>query len=205
MTLNTIAIMFSAMIALAIIPDSSALAVAARSISSGFRYGLVVVVGIVFGDLIFILFAVFGLSVIAEFMGELFVVIKYLGAAYLICMGLLLWKAKPKVVELGDVEELSWLSNFLCGLFITLGDPKAIIFYLSFLPAFIDLSLATIADISIIMVTAIVALCCTKLAYAFMADKSRMLFKSTKAKKGINVITGSVMITTGIFLVVQAQ
>lgn len=203
MTLSTVTAMFSAMVVLAIIPDASAIAVASRSIASGFKHGLVVIAGIVVGDLVFILVAVFGLSAIAEVMDGLFDVIKYLGAAYLIGFGLLLWKEKPKPLELEGIEEFSWKSNFLCGLFVTLADTKAILFYMSFLSVFIDLSLATIVDVGMILATAIVALCCTKLVYAFMADKSRMLFKSIKARKGINITAGSVMITTGIFLASQ--
>jgi threonine/homoserine/homoserine lactone efflux protein len=203
MTLTTVAGMFAAMVALAVIPDASALAVATRSITSGFKHGVVVVVGIVIGDFFFILLAVFGLSVIADAMEDLFRYIKYLGAAFLICMGLLLWKAKSKSVELERIDESSWKSDFLCGLFITLGDPKAIIFYMSFLPVFIDLSVVNAIDIGIIMTTVIAALCSTKLVYAFMADKSRILFKSNKAKKGINITAGTVMIVTGVFLAVN--
>jgi len=204
MTLLTVIGMFSAMVALAIIPDSSAMVVATRSISSGFKHGVVVVLGIVVVDFIFILLAVLGLSAMAEKTDSLFYVIKYLGAAYLVCMGLLLWKKKTKIAEIESVEESSWKSSFLCGLLITLGDPKAILFYMSFLPAFIDLSRLTLADIGIIMAATIVALSCTKLVYAFMADKSRLLFKSIRAKKGINIGAGSVMIATGVFLLVQA-
>ncbi len=203
MTLTAVAAMFSAMVVLAIIPDASALAVAARSIASGFKHGVVVIAGIIAGDLVFILLAVFGLSAIAETMEDLFDVIKYLSAAYLVFMGLLLWKAKPKEIELEGVDEISWRSNFLCGLLITLGDPKAILFYLSFLPAFIDLSAARFNDVVIIVITAISALCCTKLPYAFMADRSRALFRSTKAKRTINLVAASVMFITALCLIVQ--
>lgn len=204
MTLLAIFGMFSAMLALAIIPDASAMAVAARSISSGFKHGVIVIAGIVAGDFLFILLAVFGLSAIAEMMDGLFHIIKYIGAAYLICFGIILWRAKIKTVELEGIEEDSLLSSFLCGLFITLGDPKAILFYMSFLPAFIDLSVISIADVGIILTTVIASLCCTKLIYALMADKSRLLFKNREAKKGINITAASVMIVTGIFLVTQA-
>ncbi|MEO1924644.1 MAG: LysE family translocator [Gammaproteobacteria bacterium] len=203
MTLGAIAGMFSAMVALAIIPDASVLAVVARSIASGFKHGLVVVLGIIVGDFIFILFAVFGLSALVKTMDSLFYFIKYLGAVYLLCLGLLLWMSRPKTIELEGIEESSWLSNFLCGLFITFADPKAILFYMSFLPAFIDISMVSFIDIGIILGTAIVALCCTKLVYAFMADKSRILFKSSTANKKINIIAGSIMVVTGLVLAIQ--
>jgi threonine/homoserine/homoserine lactone efflux protein len=203
MTLTTIAAMFSAMVALAIIPDASAMAVAARSISSGFKHGVVVIVGIIVGDLIFILLAIFGLSTLAETRDGFFDVIKYFGATYLVFIGLLLWREKPKEIELEGIKESSWRSNFICGLLITLGDPKAILFYLSFLPAFVDLSVISFTDIGLILITVIAALCCTKLVYAFMADKSRALFKSSRAKRTINIVAGSVMIATAIYIIVQ--
>ena len=196
--------MFSAMLALAIIPDASAMVVAARSLSSGFKQGVVVIVGIVTGDLIFILFAVFGLTAVAEVMDSLFVFIKYFGAAFLVFMGVMLFREKPKTIELDGIKETSTKANFLCGLLITLGDPKAILFYISFLPAFIDLSEFRLLDIAIVLATAIAALCCTKLVYAFMADKSRVLFKSETAKRTINIIAGLVMLGTAVFLVIQA-
>lgn len=203
MTITSVITMFSAMVALAIIPDASAMAVAARSLSSGLRAGVLVIAGIILGDLIFIMFAVFGLSAIAVHMENLFIFIRYFGAVFLIAMAAILICQQPKSVDIDSFEKASIPANFLCGLLITLADPKAILFYISFFPAFIDLSEFQIKDIVIVSVTAIAALCCTKLVYAFLADKSRVLFKSTKAKKIINIIAGTVMLLTAAFLVIQ--
>ena len=196
--------MFSAMVALAIVPDASTMAVAARSLSSGFKQGIVVIAGIITGDLIFILFAVFGLAAVAEVMDGLFVFIRYLGALFLIYLAVTLCWEKPNSVELDGIKEASTQTNFISGLLITLGDPKAILFYISFLPVFMDLSKFRMIDVGIVLATAIAALCCTKLIYAFMADKSRSLFKSKKAKRGMNIVAGLVMFTTAIFLVIKA-
>ena len=204
MTLTSIAAMFSAMVVLAVMPDASAMAVAARSLSSGFKQGVIVIAGIVTGDLIFILIAVFGLAAIAEYMESLFVLIKYIGAAILIVMGVMLYRVKPEVTEFDGLVETSSKANFSCGLFITLADPKAILFYLGFLPAFIDLSHANILDIVIVLSTAIAALCCTKLIYAYLADKSRALFKNTKAIRSMNIVSSAVLLLTALFLVVKA-
>lgn len=203
MTLTTIAALFSAMVALAVIPDASTMAVAARSISSGFKQGVVVIAGIITGDFVFILFAVFGLAALAESMDHLFHLVTYLGAAFLVFMAVMLFKDKPESMELESAGESSTKANFLCGLFITLGDPKAILFYLSFLPAFADLSDFQIMDITIVLMTVVVALCCTKLVYAFMADRARVLFKSIKAKRILNRIAASVMLLTACTLVIQ--
>ncbi len=200
MTFNSMTALFGAMFVLAIIPDASAFAVVARSVASGFLHGLVTTLGILVGDFIFILFAVYGLWSIAESMHNLFVLVKYLGAAYLISSGILLWKAESKSDEIEGIKELSWRSNFMCGLLITLGDPKAILFYMSFLPAFLDFSRVSVFDVGIIMAMVTIALGCVKGGYAFMGDKTRTLFQSPQARKMMNLTAGSVMVCTGIFL-----
>ena len=203
MTFSSMAALFSAMIVLAIIPSPSVFAVVARSIASGFTHGLVTVIGIVFGDFVFIILAIYGLSAIAETMSSLFVLVKYLGSAYLIWLGIKLSRSKPKFVEVERIKESSWLSSFLSGLFITLGDQKAIFFYISFFPAFLDLKSISVIDTIIVMAIAMVAVGGVKLGFAYMADKARLVLKSSKAKKGMNITAGSVMIGTGIFLLVK--
>lgn len=93
--------------------------------------------GIVIGDIIFILIAIWGLSLLAETLSSLFFLIKYLAGAYLIFLGISLLRVQPKQVEAGEVMQSALTSSFLTGLFITLGDQKATLFYLGFFPAFL--------------------------------------------------------------------
>ena len=132
LTPGSIAALFGSMAVLAFIPGISVLVVSARSAANGFTHGVFVTIGIVTGDIIFIILAIYGLSVLAEFMGSHFSLIKYLGSAYLIWLGINLWKFKPGTGEVENNIEPSILSSFLTGLFITLGDQKAILFYLGF-------------------------------------------------------------------------
>ena len=202
MTLSNIVALFTTMLVLAAIPSISVLAVTARAASSGFIHGVFTTIGIVFGDIIFILIAIFGLSFLAEAMGNFFVLIKYLGGAYLIWLGISLWRSKPKKLATESVTENSLLASFLTGLFITLGDQKAILFYLGFFPAFVDLSTLTIADTGIIIIIAVVTVGGVKLCYAFMASRMKLFINST-AKKRIETLAGSVMIVVGLFLIVK--
>lgn len=203
MTLSSIAALFGAMVVLAFIPGVSVFTVSAKSAASGFIHGVFTTIGIVVGDIFFVLLAIFGLSVLAETMGNLFVLVKYLGGAYLIWLGIELWRSKSKAVEAERIIESSLLSSFLTGLFITLGDQKAILFYLGFFPAFLDLSTISYFDTSIIIVIAIVAVGGVKLGYAYMADRTSLLI-SAKAYQGINITAGSVMIGVGVFVMVKA-
>ena len=201
MTLSSIAALFAAMITLAMIPSPSVFAVVARAIASGFTHGAISTMGILVGDFIFIVLAICGLATIAEKMESLFILVKYLGGAYLIWLGISLSRSKSEAVELTGIKETSWLSSFLSGLFITLSDPKAILFYMGFFPAFIELSQISLVDVTLILAIATIAVGGSKLGYAYMADKSRLLFKSSQAKKAMNIIAGSVTMGTGIFLI----
>lgn len=204
MTFSSITALFGAMLVLAFIPSVSVLAVSARSAASGFIHGVFTTIGIVVGDIVFIIVAIYGLSVLAETIDTLFVLVRYLGGAYLIWLGIERWRSKSKTLEIEGVIESSLLSSFLTGLFITLGDQKAILFYLGFFPAFIDLSTVSIFDTIIILLIAILTVGGVKLGYAFMADRASLLFKNAMANKGINIVAGSVMIAVGVFLLAKS-
>jgi threonine/homoserine/homoserine lactone efflux protein len=203
MTFSSIVALFSAMVVLASIPSVSVLAVSTKSATSGFIHGVFTTIGIVLGDIIFIIISIWGLSFLAETMGSLFVLIKYFGGAYLILLGIGLCRSKSKDVETQEVIETSLLSSFLTGLFITLGDQKATLFYLGFFPAFLDISKISYFDTIIIIVITTVAVGGVKLGYAFMADRARLLI-SSQTRKGINIAAGCVMIAVGVFLVIKA-
>src|ERR687885_690863 len=203
MTFSSIVALFSAMVVLASIPSVSVLAVSTRSATSGFIHGVFTTIGIVVGDIIFIIIAIWGLSFLSETMGSLFVLIKYLGGAYLILLGIGLCRSKSKDVETLEVRETSLLSSFLTGLFITLGDQKATLFYLGFFPAFLDISKISYLDTGIIIAITTVAVGGVKLGYAFMADRARLLINS-KIREGMNIAAGCVMIAVGVFLVTKA-
>lgn len=202
MTLSSMIALFSAMIVLAAIPSVSVLAVSTRSATFGLLHGIFTTLGIVAGDLLFILLAIWGLAFLSETMGHFFVLIKYLGGAYLIWLGIGLCGAKAGKLETNEQMNSSLVSSFLTGLSITLADQKATLFYLGFFPAFLDLSQISYFDTLVIVAITIVAVGGVKLGYAILADKARLLV-SSKMRQGMNFLAGAVMITVGIFLVLR--
>lgn len=193
------------MIVLAMIPSISVLAVSARAAAFGFRHGLFTALGIVVADILFILVAVYGLVFVAELMGEQFTLVKYLGGAYLIWLGISLWRADAKTRDNGKVEKSSLGSSFLTGFLITLGDQKAILFYLGFFPAFIDLKRMTPVDTLLIVLIAILGVGGAKLVYAYLADRASLIFKNTRAIRGLNLLAAAVMIAVGVALLLKTQ
>lgn len=203
LTPGGITVLFGSMAVLAFIPSVSVLIVSARSAACGFTHGLVTTIGIVVGDIIFILLAIYGLSFAAELMGDRFSLVKYLGGAYLIWLGITLWRSGSSTGTVENNIEPSLLSSFLSGLFITLGDQKAILFYLGLFPAFLDSSTVSLADTSIIILIAMLAVGGAKLVYAYMADRASLLLASTGATKIMNIAAGTVMVGVGVLLVVK--
>lgn len=198
MTLASSFALFTAMIVLALFPGPGVLVVISRTLSQGLKQGLVTVMGILTGDFIFILLAIFSLSALANFMGNFFIVIKYLCAGYLIWIGI-------KIIFQSDRSsniptQASHSGSFLSGLITTLGNPKAILFYASFLPAFLDLKTLAAEDIAIIFAIATLAIGGVTAGYAYLVTKTKLKLKVTKHLK---YGSGGLFIGAGSFLALK--
>ena len=198
--------LFGIMVALAAMPSASVALVITRSVTLGVANGIAVSVGIVLGDLVFILLAILGLSVVAETMGSLFMVIKYLGATYLLWLGytLLTSKSNTTITLNKTIEKRNLAASFFAGFILTLGDIKVIVFYVSLFPVFIDLSALNVADILIIISVMVVGVGSVKILYAFSATKIASLARSHKLDNAARKTAGGFMVGAGSYLIVKA-
>lgn len=216
MTLHTGIALALAMFALAVTPGPGVLVTTSRALASGVRPALVVILGIVSGDVVYLLLATFGLSVIADALGELFVVVKVVGGLYLIALGLRMWPKRPKVADGVEPAGSAWtgarcaaeltpatpartspLGNYATGLATTLSNPKVILFYGGFLPTFIDLSSLRAPDLAIILAIVATVLFSVMGCYALLAARARTLVSGSQATRWLDRVAGSAMITTG--------
>jgi threonine/homoserine/homoserine lactone efflux protein len=204
MSIDSLFALFGAMIILAVVPGPAVFAIIARSFSSGKLQAFYMTIGIVLGDYIFIVLALFGLSALAEVMGTAFFIIKYLSAAYLIWLGIKLLRTKSNSIDIETSKDSSLISNFLTGLFITLGNPKAIIFYVGFFPAFINVNEVTFYDTSLIMLAATLAFGSVNMCYSLLAVKAKNTFKSKNSTNIINKTAGTIMVSTGALVAIKA-
>ncbi|GAA5444464.1 hypothetical protein Misp06_02651 [Microbulbifer sp. NBRC 101763] len=206
MTISASFALFASMLVLALIPGPGVLAVISRSLTLGLRQGLIAAAGIVAGDYLFILLALLGLSTLAEAMGSLFVIIKYAGAAFLIWLGvnLILTSGKGKAIKNEEkVPESSGggiFSSFLLGLLTTLGNPKAILFYASFFPAFLDLTSVTSTDIFAIFTIATLSVGSVMAGYAYFSIKAKRSFGNSNKAPALKCGSGALLISSGIFV-----
>jgi len=197
--------LFLVMLTLALIPSSSVALVVTRSVTHGVPNGISVSLGIVFGDLIFILLAILGLSVIAETMGWLFLTIKYIGATYLIWLGYtLLTSESTTAISVEKTKQKgSLVASFLAGLFLTLGDVKAIFFYVSLFPTFVNLETLNLTDVAMIMLVTIVTVGGVKIFYAISASKLASMSKGYNLERKAKKVAGGFMVGAGSYLIVK--
>ena len=204
MDITSTLLLFMAMVALALLPSASVALVITRSTTAGLHNGIAVGMGIVLGDLLFVCLAVLGMAALAEALGGLFVYVRYLAGAYLIWFGITLIKRKPvPSSNAHNKASGNLLVSFLSGLLLTLGDIKAIIFYASFLPAFVDLTSLDVSDITVIAGITVVAVGGVKLGYAVAASRLARVLISQKSQRRTEVAAGSLMIGTGAYLLVK--
>ena len=205
MSLTAAVSLFFILLALAATPSTSVALVVTRSAILGIWNGIAVSVGIVLGDLVFIVLAVFGLSVIAETMGWLFLIIKYLGGTYLIWIGYSLLASKQGMnLSLENYTSTGNLfSSFLSGFFLTLGDIKAIFFYVSLFPTFVDLDSLTAKDIVLIAFVTIFTVGGVKVFYAIAAVKIMSMSQSLRYENAVKKLAGSLMVMAGGYLILQ--
>lgn len=204
MPIDSLFALFCAMLILAIVPGPAVFAIIARSFSSGTLQAFYITMGIVLGDYVFIVLALFGLSALAEVMGTAFFIIKYFSAAYLVWLGIKLLRTKTHSIDIKASKDSSLMSNFLTGLFITLGNPKAILFYVGFFPAFINVTEVSFYDTGLIMLAATLAFGSVNMCYSLLAVKAKNTFKSPQASKVINKTAGAIMVSTGFLVAVKA-
>jgi len=194
-----------AMLVLAASPGPGVFATVARALASGFRPALAVIIGIVLGDIIFLMFAFFGLSIIAQALGDLFFIVKICGGAYLIFLGIRIWMREPALApnEDGNHNRPGW-GNFVSGLVVTLSNPKVILFYCGFLPTFLDLSALTLSDLALVVGIITIVLACVLSTYALLASRARRMFTNKKAAQRLNRAAGAVMVATGVVIATRS-
>lgn len=162
--------LFISLAILAAIPSVSVLLVSSRAAVYGFSHGVAVAFGIVIADILFISIALYGMSLLLPLIGPWELFIRVLAAVYLLWLAILLWRQKAlKQTALEVDQRASLKSSFLMGFIVTLADHKAILFYMGFFPAWIELSQLTITDTAFIFLVTFIAVGGVKCIYAFLA------------------------------------
>ncbi len=186
-------LVFSAAYVLAVAsPGPGIAAVVGQVLGRGLRAAPAFILGILLGDLVWFTTAALGLAAVAQAYAGLFTVIKWAGVAYLLYIAWKMWTAPVTPVETGSASPaLSHRSLFMGGLTLTLGNPKAIAFFVALLPSIIDLERMTPAGFAEVALLIVVILPSVLMLYALFAHAARGFFRSATALRRLNRVSGT--------------
>ena len=205
MDLYSTAFLFFTMALLAALPSASVLLVVSRSITHGVPSGLAVALGIVLGDLLFVGFALLGLTALAEVMGSAFALVKYIGGMYLVWFGISLLRSAPSIsVTPNRSPKRSLASSLLAGFALTLGDLKAILFYSSLLPMFIKPGTASAFDVVIVLMATIFSVGGVKSYYALIASKLMDKLAASNGVRHVRPAAGVTLVGAGFYVMAKS-
>ena len=198
MTLESAIIFFITIIIFSITPGPGVFAILAKSMTEGVRPCISLTLGMAISDVVYLILACYGLSAVAEQWGSVFTLIRIAGAIYLIYLGWKIWHNRAKYIEQDSGGKK--MTGFVTGFLISASNPKVILFYIAFLPSFMDLSSLSANDIMLVSLITFTGLMIGLMSIAISAAWARRFFRSEKAMTGLNRVAGSIMISAGVYL-----
>ena len=198
-TAEQLALYAAAMAGLWVVPGPVWVALTARALSGGMSGAWPLAVGVALGDLIWPLCAILGLAWVLSLYGDALAVMRWIAAGVFIVMGIVLIRAPAKTPGTDSRMTRPGLwAGFSVGVAAVIGNPKAILFYMGFLPGFFDLSRITTPDIlAILAISAIVPLI-GNLGLALFLDRARRLLQRQNAIRRLNTTSGLLLIGVGV-------
>lgn len=193
MDLASLLIFAGALMVAAGSPGPSIAALTARVIAHGWRHAVPFAAAMWIGEALWLTLAVYGLAAVLETLHGAFLVIKYLGIAYLLYLAWKTWHAPTALATEQAPLAAPAGRMFLAGLAVTLGNPKIMLFYLALLPTLIDLAGITLWAWAELLATMLVVLAVIDLAYIALAAGARRLMRSRRALKIANRASATVL------------
>lgn len=198
-------VLFAAVYAVAVAsPGPGIVALVARVLARRGTSGIAAfAAGFVAGDLIWFALTATGFALVVQILVPLFVALKYGGALYLAYLAWRAWTAPVQDIAAEPPRGETPSRLFLCGLTLTLGNPKVILFFLALLPSVIDIDHLGPLGIAEISATIVVVLSTILFAYALAAARARRIFTSPRARLAINRGAGAVMAGAAVAVVAR--
>lgn len=175
-------------------PGPGVALVVARSLGKGLDRVGWFIAGFLAGDYLLFVLAAAGLAVVAQSFEQVFAVLRYLGAAYLLFLAWKIWTQPVKSVELDTTTARETpMQAFLSSFLLTLGNPKTIVFFVSIMPLAVDLK--TLDVLTFAELSAVIALVLPLVlgGYALLANRARRMLRSEAALRRINRGTAAMM------------
>lgn len=183
---------------LLIIPGPTILLVLSYALSKGRSVAVASAAGVATGDLIAMSLSLAGLGALVAASATLFTILKWVGAAYLVWLGIKLIRSAPSEgLDLPDTE-ISAKGIFWHNAAVTALNPKSIAFFIAFVPQFITPDAALLPQFAILIATFVTLATLNALAYALAADRLRHMIRRPSVIAWITRAGGAVLIAMGV-------
>ena len=207
---STFALFVVAALVLLVVPGPSVLYIVARSIEGGRTAGLVSVLGVQTGAMVHIAFAAVGLSAILASSALAFSVVKWFGAAYLVWLGLRQIFGRDEGDKDVTVEPARLSRVFSQGVIVNILNPKTALFFLAFLPQFVDPARgAAWTQILLLGATFVILALCSDGLYALLSGTAggwlRRRMKGATFRRGQRFVSGGILIALGAVAAVSGK
>ena len=190
-----------ALFVLFLTPGPVWVALIARTLSGGFNAAWPLALGVVIGDVLWPLVAIFGLTWLVSLYGGILDVIGWVACVMFIIMGILLIRHAEKTIATDSrLTRPGMWAGFVAGLAVIIGNPKAVLFYMGMLPGFFDLSAVTAIDIAAICTLSFIVPLIGNLSLALFIGRARTLLTSPNALKRTNIFAGFLLIGVGLII-----
>ncbi len=194
-TFGELALYGLAMVVLTLTPGPVWVATIARALAGGFAEAWPLTLGVAIGDVLWSVLAVLGVGWIASSYGDVMAVFRYVAAALFLFLGVMVLRhAGDSIARDNRLTRPGLWAGFAAGLVVILSNPKAILFYMGFMPGFFDLSGLTLPDIVMIATISFAVPLAGNLALALLVGRTRRLFTSPAATKRITIGAGLLLI-----------
>ncbi|NTF07604.1 LysE family translocator [Agrobacterium rubi] len=182
------------------IPGPTILLVISYALGHGRKASSATVAGVALGDFTAMTASMLGLGALLATSAALFTVLKWVGAAYLIYLGIKLWRApvSGEAAKEAATGKERPLKIFLHTYIVTALNPKSIIFFVAFLPQFLTPSLPFWPQVMIFEVTFLVLATCNAALYGLLASAARNSIRKPKVQRIVNRTGGSLLIGAGL-------
>ncbi len=173
--------------ALLLIPGPTVLLVVSYALTQGRRVAIAMAAGVALGDFVAMTLSLAGLGALLLASATLFTALKWIGAAYLVYLGIRLWMAKPVLPDVAvDASPGAARGVFGHAFVVTALNPKSIAFFVAFVPQFIDHTAALLPQLVLMEATFVFLAAVNALAYALAADQLRARVRSPGVLKWMN-------------------
>jgi threonine/homoserine/homoserine lactone efflux protein len=198
MSIETWLAFVAASTVLLIIPGPTILLVISYALRRGMRAALPVAVGVALGDFTAMTLSLLGLGALLATSALLFTMFKWAGAAYLVWLGIGLWRAGARLDVQGRNDRAPAFSILGHAWLVTALNPKSITFFIAFLPQFIDASVGFWNQMLVFEVTFLGLAFANAIGYGLVASRARGLVQNQRAIGIFNRVGGSLLIGAGL-------